>query len=71
MTVNLKNWQELKKPTALDLKTGSDAKRKATFTAEPLERGFGLTLGNSLRPHIAFLASGRGDHIYQDRECLA
>ncbi len=49
MTVNLKNWQELKKPTALDLKTGSDAKRKATFTAEPLERGFGLTLGNSLR----------------------
>ncbi|MCA3254713.1 MAG: DNA-directed RNA polymerase subunit alpha, partial [Alphaproteobacteria bacterium] len=26
-----------------------DAKRKATFVAEPLERGFGLTLGNSLR----------------------
>jgi DNA-directed RNA polymerase subunit alpha len=49
MTVNLKNWQELKKPTALDLKSGSDAKRKATFIAEPLERGFGLTLGNALR----------------------
>ena len=26
-----------------------DARRKATFVAEPLERGFGLTLGNSLR----------------------
>jgi DNA-directed RNA polymerase subunit alpha len=44
-----KNWQELKKPTALELKSGSDAKRKATFVAEPLERGFGLTLGNALR----------------------
>ncbi len=49
MTVNMKNWQELKKPNALELKSGSDARRKATFVAEPLERGFGLTLGNSLR----------------------
>jgi DNA-directed RNA polymerase subunit alpha len=49
MSVNIKNWQELKKPNALDLKSGSDAKRKATFVAEPLERGFGLTLGNALR----------------------
>lgn len=49
MTVNIKNWQELKKPNALDLKTGSDPARKATFVAEPLERGFGLTLGNALR----------------------
>src|SRR5215217_865323 len=48
MTVNIKNWQELKKPNNLEVKTGSD-KRKATFVAEPLERGFGLTLGNSLR----------------------
>ncbi len=49
MTVNMKNWQELKKPNALELKSGTDARRKATFVAEPLERGFGLTLGNSLR----------------------
>ena len=49
MTVNSKNWQELKKPTGLEFKAGSDAKRKATFVAEPLERGFGLTLGNALR----------------------
>ena len=50
MAVNTKNWQELKKPTSLELKdTGSDKKRKATFVAEPLERGFGLTLGNALR----------------------
>ena len=49
MAVNAKNWQELKKPNALERKQGSDVRRKATFVAEPLERGFGLTLGNSLR----------------------
>ena len=48
MAVNAKNWQELKKPNALE-KKGGDGKRKATFVAEPLERGFGLTLGNALR----------------------
>jgi len=49
MSVNTKNWQELKKPNALEVKTGADAARRATFVAEPLERGFGLTLGNALR----------------------
>jgi len=49
MTVNTKNWQELKKPNSLEVKSGSDAQRRATFVAEPLERGFGLTLGNALR----------------------
>jgi DNA-directed RNA polymerase subunit alpha len=49
MAINAKNWQELKKPVALDKKGGGDSKRKATFVAEPLERGFGLTLGNALR----------------------
>ena len=49
MTVNIKNWQELKKPNNLEVKSGNDAKRRATFVAEPLERGFGLTLGNALR----------------------
>ncbi len=49
MSVNIKNWQELKKPNTLEVKSGNDAKRRATFIAEPLERGFGLTLGNALR----------------------
>jgi len=49
MTVNIKNWQELKKPNSLEVKPGNDPKRRVTFVAEPLERGFGLTLGNSLR----------------------
>ena len=49
MSVNAKNWQELKKPNGLEKKPGDDPKRKSTFVAEPLERGFGLTLGNALR----------------------
>ena len=49
MSVNAKNWQELKKPNGLEKKAGGDPKRKSTFVAEPLERGFGLTLGNALR----------------------
>jgi DNA-directed RNA polymerase subunit alpha len=43
-----KNWQELKKPNALEAKSGGTRTKKA-FVAEPLERGFGLTLGNALR----------------------
>ena len=58
MSVNIKNWQELKKPTNLEVKTGGDSKRKATFVAEPLERGYGLTLGNALRRVL--LSSLRG-----------
>ncbi|MEM9584669.1 MAG: DNA-directed RNA polymerase subunit alpha [Pseudomonadota bacterium] len=44
-----KNWAELIKPTQLDIKPGNDPARKATVIAEPLERGFGLTMGNALR----------------------
>ncbi|MCP5080904.1 MAG: DNA-directed RNA polymerase subunit alpha [Alphaproteobacteria bacterium] len=43
------NWQELIKPTKLEIKPGRDAQRTATIVAEPLERGFGVTLGNALR----------------------
>ncbi|MHC8509414.1 MAG: DNA-directed RNA polymerase subunit alpha [Rhodospirillales bacterium] len=44
-----KNWQDLIKPSKLDVAVGHDAARYAKFVAEPLERGFGLTLGNALR----------------------
>jgi DNA-directed RNA polymerase subunit alpha len=44
-----KNWQELSKPNKLEIKVGDDPKRHATVVARPLERGFGLTLGNALR----------------------
>jgi DNA-directed RNA polymerase subunit alpha len=44
-----KNWQDLIKPTNLNVSGGRDPGRLAVVVAEPLERGFGLTLGNSLR----------------------
>ena len=44
-----KNWQELIRPDKLDIKAGVNEATRATIVAEPLERGYGLTLGNSLR----------------------
>ena len=44
-----KNWQELIRPNKLEVTAGDDPKRFATVVAEPLERGFGMTLGNSIR----------------------
>jgi DNA-directed RNA polymerase subunit alpha len=44
-----RNWQTLIKPKALAVEPGEDPARAATVVAEPLERGFGLTLGNALR----------------------
>jgi DNA-directed RNA polymerase subunit alpha len=44
-----KNWTELIKPAKLDIQPGPDESRLAKVVAEPLERGFGLTLGNGLR----------------------
>jgi len=44
-----KNWTEMIKPSKLNVDGGGDPKRKASIVAEPLERGFGLTLGNALR----------------------
>jgi DNA-directed RNA polymerase subunit alpha len=44
-----KNWLELIKPMKLDVVPGANPERRATVVAEPLERGFGLTLGNALR----------------------
>jgi len=44
-----KNWQDLIKPNKLVVNPSEDGKRIATLVAEPLERGFGVTLGNALR----------------------
>lgn len=44
-----KNWQELIKPNKLDFSQGQNNSLVATVVAEPLERGFGMTLGNALR----------------------
>lgn len=44
-----KNWQELIKPSKPQVTSGDDPRCVATIVVEPLERGFGLTLGNALR----------------------
>src|SRR5262245_2190143 len=43
-----KNWQELIKPTKLDINK-SETPNGGKVIDEPLERGFGLTIGNALR----------------------
>jgi len=45
--INQQNWLQLIKPNKLVVEVGEEDRK--TFVAEPLERGFGLTLGNTLR----------------------
>jgi len=44
-----KNWRDLIKPKKVQFETESLTKYYGKFYAEPFERGFGTTLGNSLR----------------------
>src|SRR3990172_536224 len=44
-----KNWRELIKPKKIEVDKDTLTKTYGKFVAEPLERGFGVTLGNSLR----------------------
>ena len=52
-----KNWKALIKPNKLDINSNDD-KTVAKVVAEPLEKGFGQTIGNSLRRIL--LSSIRG-----------
>ena len=44
-----KNWMELIKPSKMDVNVQENDGRRGRLVAEPLERGFGLTLGNAIR----------------------
>jgi len=44
-----KNWMELIKPSKMDVNVEQNDGKSGTLIAEPLERGFGLTLGNAIR----------------------
>ena len=46
---NAKNWRDLIKPRRMEVDAESLTQTYGKFVAEPLERGFGTTLGNSLR----------------------
>ncbi len=44
-----KNWRDLIKPAGLEVNKDTASSSYGKFVARPLERGFGVTLGNSLR----------------------
>lgn len=44
-----KNWRDLIKPKALDVDKETLSQTYGKFVARPLERGFGITMGNALR----------------------
>ena len=44
-----KNWMDLIKPNKMEVNVHENTGRFGILVAEPLERGFGLTLGNALR----------------------
>jgi DNA-directed RNA polymerase subunit alpha len=60
LEANNKNWKSLIKPAKLEVQL-SDDKSYAKIIAEPLEKGYGLTLGNSLRRIL--LSSIRGTAV--------
>ena len=60
LEINNKNWKSLIKPSKIDIQLSED-KTYAKIIAEPLEKGYGLTLGNSLRRIL--LSSIRGTAV--------
>jgi DNA-directed RNA polymerase subunit alpha len=44
-----RNWQELIRPKRLEVNSATHTTSYGKFSCEPLERGYGTTLGNSLR----------------------
>jgi DNA-directed RNA polymerase subunit alpha len=58
MTILKENWKELIKPSSISVKYKDAEKKIAKITVEPLERGYGITLGNALRRVL--LSSIRG-----------
>jgi DNA-directed RNA polymerase subunit alpha len=55
-----KNWVNMIRPTSLELDKDSIKDNYAKFVAKPLERGYGLTLGNSLRRVLLSSLQGAG-----------
>ncbi|MFN3535098.1 MAG: DNA-directed RNA polymerase subunit alpha [Desulfatiglandales bacterium] len=44
-----RNWREIIRPKKIEIEEDSYSDTYAKFVCEPLERGFGITIGNSLR----------------------
>ncbi len=59
-TFAAKNWIDMIRPTALELDKDALKPNYGKFVAKPLERGYGLTLGNSLRRVLLSSLQGAG-----------
>ena len=44
-----KNWKEIIKPSKLEVRNEKNPEYTSSIIAEPLERGYGVTIGNALR----------------------
>lgn len=53
-------WKNLQMPKKVEMDSGASNDRYGQFVVEPLERGFGLTLGNSLRRVLLSSLQGSG-----------
>src|SRR5207249_10829405 len=49
MTQNINNWTDFQMPSRLNVETETLTERYGKFFAQPFERGFGTTIGNSIR----------------------
>ena len=71
-----KNWKELIKPKKIDFVKDKESQTHAELVAEPLESGYGQTLGNMLRRPILLLLDRDIDlsimfkHVWSYQVCL-
>jgi DNA-directed RNA polymerase subunit alpha len=59
-TFTSKNWTSMIRPVALETEIDTDTYAYGKFVAKPLERGYGQTLGNSLRRVLLSSLQGAG-----------
>ena len=60
-------WKGFQKPKRLAVDPDSLTDTYGSFNAQPFERGFGTTIGNSLRRALLSSIEGGRDHGCQDR----
>ena len=66
--VNIKNWKSLIKPSKLDVKLSEDLTH-AKIIAEPLEKGYGLTLRKFFKKNIIIFNKRCSSYFYSNRWC--
>ena len=64
-----KNWKSLTKPKKLEIESNED-KSIAKVIAEPLEKGFGQTIGNSLKKNFVIFNSRCCSYCNSNRWCI-